>query len=193
MLVARRAFLWGSAVFVNAARLAYGAASGDQNLGYRDGLLTWPDGAARAAVGRAGVSADKKEGDGATPAGTFPLVSALYRADRVSRPHCRLPLRALSPADAWVDDPADRNYNCLIALPYPAHTEPLWLDDAVYDLLFVIGYNMAPVIAGAGSAIFLHIARPDFSPTAGCIAVEKAVLLGLLPLLGPQSMITIRS
>ena len=68
----------------------------------------------------------------------------------------------------------------------------MWLDDAVYDLLVVIGYNMAPVVRGAGSAIFLHVARPDFSPTAGCIAVEKSVLVSLLPLLGPASRLTIR-
>ena len=78
------------------------------------------------------------------------------------------------------------------ALPYPAHTEPMWLDDAVYDLVVVIGYNMAPVVRGAGSAIFLHVARPDFSPTAGCIAIEKSALVSLLPLLGPASMMTIR-
>ena len=68
----------------------------------------------------------------------------------------------------------------------------MWLDDAVYDLLVVIGYNTDPVVPGAGSAIFLHIARPDFSPTAGCIAVERDVLIRLMPLLGPGSTITIR-
>ena len=106
-------------------------------------------------------------------------------------PRCSLPLRALSPSDAWVDDPADRNYNRLVALPYPAHTEPMWLDDDVYDLLVVIGYNMAPVVPGAGSAIFLHIARPDFSSTAGCIAIEKNVLVRLMPLLGSGNTITV--
>lgn len=101
-------------------------------------------------------------------------------------------MRALSSRDAWVDEPADANYNRLVSLPYPAHAEPMWLDDAVYDLLVVVGYNMDPVVPGAGSAIFLHIARPDFSPTAGCIAVDREVLLGLLPLLGPGSTIAIR-
>jgi len=101
-------------------------------------------------------------------------------------------VRALSPQDAWVDDPADQNYNRLVSLPYPAHTEQMWLDDAVYDLLVVIGYNMDPVVPDAGSAIFLHIARPDFSPTAGCIAVEEDVLVRLMPLLGSGSTITVR-
>ena len=190
MRFARRAFL-GLAVLSAMADPATTEAA-DESLDYRDSVLRWPRGAARAAVGRAGVSANKKEGDGATPAGTFPLVSAYFRADRMSPPRSGLPLRALSPGDAWVDDPADRNYNRLVSLPYPGHTEPLWLDDPVYDLLVVIGYNTAPVVPGAGSAIFLHIARPDLSPTAGCVAVEREVLVGLMPLLGPASTITIR-
>jgi L,D-peptidoglycan transpeptidase YkuD (ErfK/YbiS/YcfS/YnhG family) len=107
-------------------------------------------------------------------------------------PQSGLSLRVLAPGDAWVDDPADPNYNQLISLPYSAHTEPLWLESPVYDLLVVIAYNVAPIIPGAGSAIFLHIARPDFSATAGCIAVEREVLIRLMPVLGPGSTITIR-
>jgi L,D-peptidoglycan transpeptidase YkuD (ErfK/YbiS/YcfS/YnhG family) len=190
MAAGRRAFLGLMAQLAAAGVVK--AATGKQQLEYFDGHLTWPGGAARAAAGRAGVSATKKEGDGATPAGTFPLVSAFYRADRLSPlPRSGLPLRALSPSDAWVDDPGDRKYNSLVSVPYPAHAEPMWLDEPVYDLLVVIGYNMAPVVPGAGSAIFLHIARPDFSPTAGCIAVEREVLVRLVPLLDPGSSITI--
>ena len=190
-MVRRRAFL-GLAVQLIAEGAA-GSAAVDEHLGYHDGTLRWPGGAARAAVGRAGVSANKREGDGATPAGTFPLISAFFRADRLPPPFSRLPVRVLSPSDAWVDDPADPNYNRLVPLPYSGHTEPMWLDDAVYDLLVVIGYNMDPVIAGAGSAIFVHVARPDFSPTAGCIAVAKDILVGLMPRLGPGSTITIKA
>jgi L,D-peptidoglycan transpeptidase YkuD (ErfK/YbiS/YcfS/YnhG family) len=162
------------------------------DLEYRDGRLIWPGGSARAAVGRAGVTMHKTEGDGATPAGTFPLLRAFYRADRIAAPQSGLPAQALTPRDAWVDDPADPNYNRLVSLPYPAHAEPMWRDDGVYDLLVVIGYNMSPVVPGAGSAIFLHLAHPDFSPTAGCIAVEKRELVALVPLLGPGSAIAIR-
>jgi L,D-peptidoglycan transpeptidase YkuD (ErfK/YbiS/YcfS/YnhG family) len=188
MAIGRRDFLRLS-VLVPAAGIA-GAGPGPLNLDYRDGRLSWPGGAARAAIGRGGVSANKREGDGATPAGTFALVSGFYRADRLPPPRSGLPLRALSPDDAWCDDPADRNYNRLVRLPCPAHAEPMWLE--VYDLLVVIGYNLDPVVPGAGSAIFLHVARPDFSATAGCIAVEKDVLVRLMPRLGPGSTITIR-
>jgi L,D-peptidoglycan transpeptidase YkuD (ErfK/YbiS/YcfS/YnhG family) len=191
MAVARRTLLGVAAQLAIAGVPRAGTAG--ENLEYRDGCLTWRRGAARAAAGRTGVSADKKEGDGATPAGKFPLVSAFYRADRMPAPRTSLPLRVLTPNDAWVDDPTDKNYSRPVALPYPAHTEPMWLDEEVYDLLAVIGYNMAPVVAGAGSAIFLHIARPDFSPTAGCIAIERATLVRLMPRLGPDSMITIRA
>ncbi len=190
MPIARRAILM-LPVQLTMTDLAAAAAT-YQDIEYRNGRLQWPGGSARAAVGRAGVAAVKKEGDGATPAGIYPLVSGFYRADRMALPRSALPMRALSPDDAWVDDPADPNYNRLTTLPYLAHAEPMWLDDAVYDLLVVIGYNMNPVVPGAGSAIFLHIARPDFSPTAGCIAVQRNVLISLMPLLGPGSTIAIR-
>ena len=144
-------------------------------------------------MGRSGVKADKREGDGATPAGTYPLVSVLYRKDRVNPPISHLPVRALAPNDGWVDEPADAKYNRLVELPYPASAEELWREDELYDVLVVIGYNLKPVVPGAGSAIFLHVATPDYAPTAGCIAVKKEVLLGLIALLGPGSTITIRS
>jgi L,D-peptidoglycan transpeptidase YkuD (ErfK/YbiS/YcfS/YnhG family) len=161
------------------------------SLEYRKGRLFWPDGNARAAVGKGGVRIEKKEGDGATPAGFFPLLSAMYRPDRVKPPVTDLPLTPLVKAHAWVDDPLDTNYNKLVELPYPAHVEKLWRTDAIYDLLVVIGYNINPTVSGAGSAIFLHIARPSFLPTVGCIAIERRYLAILIGLLGPGSMITI--
>jgi L,D-peptidoglycan transpeptidase YkuD (ErfK/YbiS/YcfS/YnhG family) len=167
------------------------AQSETENLEYRDGRLHWSRGDAAAAVGRAGVKADKHEGDGATPAGTYPLMSILYRPDRIAAPLSPLPVKPLAPGDGWVDDPADPNYNRPVSLPYPASAEQMWRKDDLYDALVVIGYNMEPVVPGAGSAIFLHIATSDLAPTAGCIAVEREVLLGLLPLLGPGSRIAI--
>jgi L,D-peptidoglycan transpeptidase YkuD (ErfK/YbiS/YcfS/YnhG family) len=191
--IVRRAVLALPAQFAAAKALGEGTATADENLDYRDGRLTWSQGSTRAAIGRTGVSRHKAEGDGATPAGVFPLVAAFYRDDRLSPPRNRLPLNPLTPSDAWVDDPSDANYNRLVALPYPSHVEAMWLDDRVYDLLVVIGYNMAPVVPGAGSAIFLHIARPDFTPTAGCIAIAAPILAALLPRLGPDSKIVIHT
>jgi L,D-peptidoglycan transpeptidase YkuD (ErfK/YbiS/YcfS/YnhG family) len=176
-----------------AVRLSEAAQTEYEDLEYRDGRLHWSRGGAVAAVGRAGVKADKREGDGATPAGTYPLVSVYYRPDRITPPASHLPVSPVKPNDGWVDEPADPNYNRLVLLPYPVSAEQMWRDDDLYDLLVVIGYNMEPVIPGAGSAIFLHIATPDFAPTAGCVAVKKEVLLSLLPLLAPGSRITIKA
>ena len=173
--------------------LAVAAEAPYETLEYRDGRLRWSGGTAIAAVGRGGVRTDKREGDGATPAGTYPLVFGLFREDRIRPPPSRLPMQPLAPHDAWVDDPADSQYNRLVTVPYPARTERMWRDDEIYDLVVVIGYNMEPVISGAGSAIFLHIARPNFSATEGCIAIDRMVLVSLIPLLGPGSMITIGS
>lgn len=174
-------------------RLGHAAQTEYEDLEYRDGRLHWSRGSAVAAVGRSGVKADKHEGDGATPAGTYPLVSVYYRPDRIAPPVSKLPVIPLAPNDGWVDEPADGNYNRLVSLPYPVSAEPMWREDELYDALVVIAYNLEPVIPGAGSAIFLHIAAPDFAPTAGCIAVKKEVLLSLLPLLGPASRITINA
>ncbi len=163
------------------------------DLLYKDGRLLWPGHSERAACGRAGVQTDKREGDGASPAGTFPLLQVFYRADRISRVATGLPLTPLRPTDGWVDDPADPQYNRLVSLPYPAHHEEMWRADGLYDLVLLVGYNTDPPVPGRGSAIFVHVARPDFGPTAGCIAVAREVLLSLLPLLGPGSRITIRA
>jgi L,D-peptidoglycan transpeptidase YkuD (ErfK/YbiS/YcfS/YnhG family) len=190
--ISRRGLL-ALAVPLTAARLSEAATTEYENLEYRDGRLRWSGGSAAAAVGRAGVKADKREGDGATPAGTYPLVSVLYRNDRIAPPTSHLPVRPLAPNDGWVDEPSDAHYNRLVELPYPASAEGMWREDDLYDVVVVIGYNMEPVIPGAGSAIFLHIATPDLAPTAGCVAVNKEVLLTLIPLLGPGSTITIGS
>jgi L,D-peptidoglycan transpeptidase YkuD (ErfK/YbiS/YcfS/YnhG family) len=160
---------------------------------YRDGRLSWPGGTARAACGKAGVVAGKREGDHASPAGRFPLLRVFYRPDRLAAPATALPLAALAPGDGWCDDPGDPRYNAPVSLPYPASHEKLWRDDGLYDLIVVVGYNTNPVVPGKGSAIFLHCADADFSPTEGCIAVARDTLAPLLGLLGPGSTITIRA
>ncbi len=132
------------------------------------------------ALGRSGVTADKREGDGATPAGDHALRRVLYRADRVARPQTVLPAAPLSPLDAWCDDPKDPGYNTLVRQPYGAGVELLWRDDHLYDIIVVLEYNDDPVVPGRGSAIFLHIAGPDFAPTRGCVAVSRENLLRIL-------------
>ncbi|MDR3518567.1 MAG: L,D-transpeptidase family protein [Azospirillaceae bacterium] len=155
------------------------------------GWLHGPHGVTRCASGRNGIRPDKVEGDGATPSGCFPLRRVLYRPDRVAAPRTALPVAALTPDDGWCDDPADANYNRRVPLPYAASHERLWRADSLYDVILVIGHNDAPVVAGRGSAIFLHIARGDYEPTAGCIALTRADLLALLEFCGPGMEICI--
>lgn len=145
-----------------------------------DGLLVADGLVLRATLGRGGVRVDKREGDGATPAGLLPLRRVLYRADRLPPPRCAVPIEPLSPNDGWCDDPDDADYNRLVALPHPARHEALWRADAVYDVIGVLGWNDAPVRRDAGSAIFLHVSRPDRTPTEGCVALAPSDLLRLL-------------
>ncbi len=149
--------------------------------------VVWPDGhvelgdrRCRAALGRSGVRPDKQEGDGATPAGTLMLRRLLYRADRIAIPRAAVAREPIGPTDGWCDDPAHPDYNRQITLPHPAHCEELWRRDALYDIVGVLGWNDDPVERGRGSAIFLHVARADFSPTDGCVALPRADLLALL-------------
>ena len=145
-----------------------------------DGLFRLGRETFRCALGRGGVRADKREGDGATPVGDLPLRRVIYRADRVAAPACRVPLEPLSPADGWCDDPGHRDYNLPVRLPHPARHEALWREDRAYDVFGVLGWNDAPVERGRGSASFLHLARPDLSPTEGCVALAEAPLRAVL-------------
>jgi L,D-peptidoglycan transpeptidase YkuD (ErfK/YbiS/YcfS/YnhG family) len=147
---------------------------------FADGRLVFGRMVCRAAIGRGGLVAHKEEGDGGTPLAVLPLRRVLYRADRVARPQAVVPVEPIAPEDGWCDDPSHRDYNTMIRLPHEARHEELWRRDAIYDVIGVLGWNDAPVQRGRGSAIFLHIARPDYAPTEGCVAVSLADLLALL-------------
>lgn len=131
--------------------------------------------------GHGGIHQDKQEGDGATPVGRFPLRRVFYRPDRIQPFPCALPLTPLSPNDGWVDDPQDPLYNQHVKLPYAGCLdEKLWREDNVYDIIVVVGYNDNPVLPYKGSAIFMHIMRPERTLTAGCIALKQEDLLSIL-------------
>lgn len=145
-------------------------------------------------LGRAGViSADQKaEGDGKTPLGVFPLRQLLYRADRVARPETQLPVEILTPQTGWCEEASHADYNKKITLPHPAATDHMAREDHLYDYVVVIGYNDAPVVPGKGSAIFMHLARPDSTPTAGCVGLRPADMLEVLKHCDKSSRIEIR-
>lgn len=134
----------------------------------------------RAALGRSGVSMQKHEGDGATPAGLLRLVRVLYRADRIKPPACMVPVEPIGPRDGWCDDVADAAYNKPVRLPCPASHEALWREDHVYDVIGVLDWNLAPIVTGRGSAIFFHVATADYAPTAGCVALSLPDVLAAL-------------
>ncbi len=147
----------------------------------------------RCALGRSGVSTAKCEGDGATPAGRFPLRRMYYRPDRLSPPTTGLPSGPLRPADGWCDASVDPSYNKLVRLPYRSSAEALWRDDHLYDIIVVIGFNDDPSEPGLGSAIFLHLANEDYGPTEGCVAVAQMDAMAILGTLGPTSTISINA
>jgi L,D-peptidoglycan transpeptidase YkuD (ErfK/YbiS/YcfS/YnhG family) len=143
------------------------------------------------ALGCGGPVSDKREGDGGTPLGDWPLRQLHYRADRGGAPLTALPSRPIDRLDGWCDDPADLAYNRPVRRPYPASHETLWREDGLYDLVVELGYNDNPVLPGKGSAIFLHIARPDFGPTEGCVALTEADLRRLLARCGSETILRV--
>jgi L,D-peptidoglycan transpeptidase YkuD (ErfK/YbiS/YcfS/YnhG family) len=144
------------------------------------GLARWGGLAMRCAIGRAGITAEKHEGDRATPAGSLAMRRALYRPDREQKPPTRLGIAPIRHSDGWCDAAADPAYNRPVLLPYGASAEALWRRDGLYDFLIVLGWNDSPVVPGSGSAIFLHLAAPDFAPTRGCVALARADFLAVL-------------
>lgn len=149
--------------------------------------------ALRAATGRGGIKADKREGDGGTPAGRFHPVRLWWRADRLPRPQTRLPVRAIGPSDAWCEDPADRRYNRAFQRSANEPGDRLHRDDNLYDLIVEIDHNSRPRTAGRGSAVFIHVARRGFAPTAGCVALKRDDLLRLVRQLSRKTRIIIHS
>jgi L,D-peptidoglycan transpeptidase YkuD (ErfK/YbiS/YcfS/YnhG family) len=147
----------------------------------------------RCVLGAGGVREDKVEGDSATPAGEYPLRRLYFRNDRLVLPKVALPARPIAEHDGWCDDPRSPSYNRLVRVPNDWSHERLSREDGLYDLLVVVGYNDDPPEGEWGSAIFLHIARENFSPTRGCVAFERAALIELVGLLTPSTRLRVLS
>ena len=158
-----------------------------------DGWLDLGDRRVRCALGPAGVvpAAAKREGDGASPAGVWPIREVIYRPDRGPPPATEFRVRAMTPDDGWCDDPADPAYNRPVTLPYPASAEALWREDEAYDIVVILGHNDDPVVPGLGSAIFLHLCKPGYPPTQGCVAIARADLEDLLDSAQPGDAVEI--
>jgi L,D-peptidoglycan transpeptidase YkuD (ErfK/YbiS/YcfS/YnhG family) len=155
------------------------------------GILRYGAKAHPVALGRGGISANKFEGDGATPKGRFHPLRLWWRADRMPRPKTALPVRRITQTDAWCEDPAGRRYNRPVILADGAKDDRLWRDDHLYDVIVEIDHNTKPRIASRGSAVFIHLARAGLSPTAGCIAMPLNDLRRLVARLKKNSVIRI--
>lgn len=142
-------------------------------------------------LGRTGIRANKFEGDGATPRGRFRPLRLWWRADRTRRPPTLLPAQRIEPQLAWCEDTGDRRYNRPFWRSAEEPGDRLWRHDHLYDLVVEINHNTRPRVARRGSAVFLHVARPERTPTAGCVALDAAALRRLLAGLSPRTRIAI--
>lgn len=169
------------------SRLSVRRKSGDG----RRGWLTAGPHVLPVALGRGGIKANKREGDGGTPRGRFRLVRLWWRADRNVRPPTLLPTRRIKADDGWCEKPSDRRYNRPVKVPPGSQAGRLTRADALYDFIIELDHNTRPRIAGRGSAVFVHAARPHFAPTAGCVALEIGTLRRLLARLSPRTEIVV--
>ena len=145
----------------------------------------------KCSIGKSGLNYNKKEGDLSTPRGTFKLGMLYYRKDRLNRPQCKIKKKTIKKNMGWCDDSNSKKYNCEIIFPFKYSAEKLHREDNIYDLIINIKYNCKPAIKQKGSAIFLHIAKKNYLPTKGCIAIKKNDFLKILPLIKINTKISI--
>lgn len=143
------------------------------------------------AIGRGGISATKREGDGATPLADMQIVGGFYRPDRMARPARWL--RPIGPRDLWSDASGDAAYNSHVRAPYTPSHERLRRADRLYDVVLVLDWNLTPALPGKGSAIFIHIWRKPRHPTEGCVAFSPADMDWLLRHIGPGTRVSVRA
>lgn len=157
----------------------------------KNGFLINQDQKYKCSIGYNGLSKNKTEGDGCTPVGTFKLNKIMYRPDKINNFKSNLETEIIEKRDGWCDDINSELYNQKIIFPYELSAENLYRDDDLYDLICIIDYNLNPIIKGKGSAIFLHVASSDYSPTHGCVAIKKDELIEIAIKLNRDSSIQI--
>ena len=145
----------------------------------------------KCSIGKSGIKSNKKEGDLATPKGTFDLGSLYYRKDRIKKINFNFKKKIIKKNMGWCDDIKSKKYNSLIFFPFKFSAEKLFRNDRIYDLFLTIKYNSNPIIKGKGSAIFLHLENKNFKPTKGCVAILKKDFLKILPHIKKRTKISI--
>ena len=155
------------------------------------GLISTPYGTFGCRLGKSGITTNKREGDGATPSGSFEILCGYFRNDRIRRPKTTLPMDEIDLNDGWCDEPAHPAYNRPVRLPFSASHEKMFRDDRLYNVCLVLDYNVSERMRGRGSAIFFHLTSVKRGPTQGCVAVEPDLMLRLLEQIGPGSRMTV--
>ena len=155
------------------------------------GYLIYKDYKFRCSIGESGIANKKKEGDGITPKGIFKLTKVFYREDKIKNIKAKIKKIEIKKNMGWCDDPKSRFYNKLVKLPNKFGNEKLYRKDNIYDIVIVLNYNMHPIIKNKGSAIFIHVAKKNYKPTAGCVALKKKDLIKLLKYINKKTKICI--
>ncbi|MET3615478.1 L,D-peptidoglycan transpeptidase YkuD (ErfK/YbiS/YcfS/YnhG family) [Rhizobium aquaticum] len=159
---------------------------------HRQGVMKIGPLTLKVALGRSGVGSFKREGDGHTPRGPLRLLYGFWRSDRIARPVTQLPMLPSRKTMVWCDDPKSPTYNRLSRLPLKESHETMCRADQLYDIVIVMDWNVSSRRRGAGSAIFLHLARPGFMPTEGCIAVRERDMRRLLAVADARTVIHVK-
>ena len=162
------------------------------HLYVKNKIISFRDYNAKCAVGKRGISIKKREGDLRTPKGSFALEYVLYRKDRTKNIQTSIKKKIIKKNMGWCNDPKSKQYNKLIYFPFKFSAEKLYRKDHCYDIIIVISYNRLNILKNKGSAIFLHLAKKNFTSTEGCVAVNKKTMLKLLRFINTRSRILIR-
>ena len=161
------------------------------NIKLKKSFLYFNEYKIKCAIGKRGITSKKIEGDGKTPKGTFTLKSIFYRKDKNIKIKSKLKKIPIKKNMGWCDDSNSRNYNKLIEFPFNCSAEKLWLKENIYDVIIIINYNIKPTIKKRGSAIFMHIAKKNYTATRGCIALKKRDMILLIKKIDNKTKIII--
>ena len=154
-------------------------------------ILSYGNYKVKCAIGKRGINVKKKEGDLITPVGIFKIRIILYRKDKIRNLRTKIKTKLIKKNMGWCDDPSSNKYNKLVKYPFKYKAEKLYRPDNLYDIIFVLNYNMSPIKKNKGSAIFIHVAKNNFAPTQGCIAIKKLSLKKLAEKMNKKTKVEI--
>ena len=143
--------------------------------------------------GRNGISDRKREGDGATPAGTHLIIGTLYRPDRIAAAEVPPWAVPIGLRDRWCDAPEHPDYNHLVREPFGQSEEKLRRADPLYDVILLTDWNWPEAVPYRGSAIFLHGWRRPGYPTAGCLAFRRDHLIWIAGRAAPGTRLIVNA